>query len=55
MFCFIPKQHENVIQFAFLTKESTKDRTAALMFKSALQCALVRKRVWIFMYVVKSV
>ncbi len=45
MFCFIPKQHENVIQFAFLTKESTKDRTAALMFKSALQCALVRKRV----------
>ncbi len=55
MFCFIPKQHENVIQFAFLTKESTKDRTAALMFKSALQCALVRKHVWIFMYVVKSV
>lgn len=39
MFCFIPKQHENAIQFAFLTEKTTKD----LMFKSALQCALVRK------------
>lgn len=45
MFSFIPKQHENAIQFAFLTKKSTKDCTAALMFESALQCALVRKRV----------
>lgn len=43
MFCFIPKQHENAIQFAFLTEKTTKDCTAALMFKSALQCALVRK------------